>query len=837
VLYEMLAGEPPFSGPTTQAILARHRFDPVPPLRSVRPSVPPGVEGAILHALEKVPADRYTTTAQFVGALEALPAPAPGPAWWRRVAWSAGFAVAGLVIYLAIRGLVSGNAGSGAGRDTTRYAIMPFDRDSGLASFNEDQLLQDALLQWTGITVVDRPSMQEAVSRHGARLTSGDAVAIARRVGAGRYVLSQVSRVGDSLRINSAVYRATARGPPVHEGTVKVGRNLSQTGGAFSQIADRLLFGEAGPGARLDRLTGTTSRPARQAFAMGLDSVNSWNLTAADSAFNAATQYDPQYPVALLWLALVRSWNGAPFATWQSAAERAAARRERLTSRDQLLSDALLAIGRGDVGRACRLWERMTAIEPRDFAVWYGLANCLSGDRAVRRDVASPSGWAFRSSYFRATKAYQRAFQLLPAIHKALSAGSYASVRRLLLTSGSALRSGQAVPPDTLAFAAYPSWQSDTLAFVPHPERLFAGPAVVPETMVLAVRRERELFHDMATAWVSAFPESAQAMEALALSLELLGNPAALDTLRRARALATTPEERVRLAGTQVWMRVKFSLPSDSAGLRAAWILADSLLQLAAPPTARQPLLLTSLAALTGRAHLAAELSRRPEVVAEWEVPAPIVKTGGPLLAYAALGGPVDSVRALEREVDSVIDIRLVGRIQHEARMQWLGRPAALAFPHYRFRSLAKLVGGGNYLVNAEAAFLRGDTTTVRRVFADLQAARRSAPVQDLTFDALYPEAWLLGSLGDPRAAIAWLDPTLGSLSASAPQAFVNPANAGALVQAMVLRADLAEKAGDHGTAARWARAVIVLWRDADPFLQPVVRRMDRLARRTPGVR
>ena len=51
VLYEMLAGAPPFTGPTAQSIMARHAVDPVPSLRTVRTTVPAGVEVAINRAL------------------------------------------------------------------------------------------------------------------------------------------------------------------------------------------------------------------------------------------------------------------------------------------------------------------------------------------------------------------------------------------------------------------------------------------------------------------------------------------------------------------------------------------------------------------------------------------------------------------------------------------------------------------------------------------------------------------------------------------------------------------------------------------------------------------
>src|SRR5256886_2956519 len=69
VVYEMLAGTPPFTGPTAQAILARHAVDPVAPIRTVRDTVAPGVERAVLKALAKVPADRFPSAAAFAHAL------------------------------------------------------------------------------------------------------------------------------------------------------------------------------------------------------------------------------------------------------------------------------------------------------------------------------------------------------------------------------------------------------------------------------------------------------------------------------------------------------------------------------------------------------------------------------------------------------------------------------------------------------------------------------------------------------------------------------------------------------------------------------------------------
>ncbi len=69
VLYECLAGEPPFTGPSAQAIIARVLTDQPRPLRAQRRTIPPHVEAAALTALEKLPADRFATAAALGEAL------------------------------------------------------------------------------------------------------------------------------------------------------------------------------------------------------------------------------------------------------------------------------------------------------------------------------------------------------------------------------------------------------------------------------------------------------------------------------------------------------------------------------------------------------------------------------------------------------------------------------------------------------------------------------------------------------------------------------------------------------------------------------------------------
>jgi TolB-like protein len=81
VLYEMLAGEPPFTGATTQAMLVKRLTEPAPSVRGVRPSVPEAVDQAIRKALAPVAADRFSNVAQFAQPLQTMPTVAsPGAA-------------------------------------------------------------------------------------------------------------------------------------------------------------------------------------------------------------------------------------------------------------------------------------------------------------------------------------------------------------------------------------------------------------------------------------------------------------------------------------------------------------------------------------------------------------------------------------------------------------------------------------------------------------------------------------------------------------------------------------------------------------------------------------
>jgi serine/threonine-protein kinase len=141
VLYELLAGEPPYSGPTAQTVLARRLTGEVPRIRHVRPAVPEQIDHAIAKAMALLPADRYATGDEFARAL-AVPAevepPVRGSAR-RRMRTPLAAITLGLGFLLGVGvlfGWLRSHAGEEAG-SPRRVAVLPFDNlgDSADAYF------------------------------------------------------------------------------------------------------------------------------------------------------------------------------------------------------------------------------------------------------------------------------------------------------------------------------------------------------------------------------------------------------------------------------------------------------------------------------------------------------------------------------------------------------------------------------------------------------------------------------------------------------------------------------------------------------------------------------
>jgi len=162
VLYEMLTGEPPHTGRTAQAVIARVLTETPRSVRATRASVPEHVAVATRRALERLPADRWTTGAQFVEALQSPAATEPlravgsepvspvAPHWIRRLArpsilWPIAFAIAAIVTATAWRR----DRASDANSPTMRFTLVP-SRDHRFADF----IGRDMTISRDGQTIV-----------------------------------------------------------------------------------------------------------------------------------------------------------------------------------------------------------------------------------------------------------------------------------------------------------------------------------------------------------------------------------------------------------------------------------------------------------------------------------------------------------------------------------------------------------------------------------------------------------------------------------------------------------------------------------------------------------
>jgi len=126
VLYEMLAGEPPFTGPTAQSIAAKRLTDPVPAVTRVRDTVPAGVGRALTRAMAKVPADRFASATDFADALRTGLSDRSAVRPRKRFGFQ--WPIAGAAALLLLAGVFYLNRGGGPGEPAgpIPLAVLPF---------------------------------------------------------------------------------------------------------------------------------------------------------------------------------------------------------------------------------------------------------------------------------------------------------------------------------------------------------------------------------------------------------------------------------------------------------------------------------------------------------------------------------------------------------------------------------------------------------------------------------------------------------------------------------------------------------------------------------------
>jgi len=844
VLYEMITGRSPgsVSGGAAQAPAIRT-------ISSVQPAVPLEVEAAIEEAMAQRPEDRFPRAADFAKALR-LPGAGTvsGARQRRRVRrrWSAAVlsGVAAIAVFAVLPRVFASSL------DASLYVVVPFGHRGGAAPalVNGDQcelLLSQAFERWTDVRLADPLQVHDARMRRGEiPMTLDEAKRLARDLGAGMLVWGDVTEVGDSIQVTTGLYDLRAGNKRVRDYSVRIAKNGRDLQAKFRELADSILLG----GVRSENLrpgvVGTDVLAAFYAYADGRDALARWDLGSAERSFRAALASDPDYAQASLWLAHTQMWSDEPVADWRANTSRALASPDKLGASDLAIANALGLLADRRFPQACAAYRRLLTQDPADFIAWFGLGECQRRDALVAPDSTSPSKWRFRSSYRGAASAYRRALELLPSAHRAFTGIAIQRLMDLFFAETYLYRSGYAVARDTVRFGAFPSLERDTLAFTPWPVAdFFSGRGGSrPATTQAAVARNREELRKTIVTWIGAFPASADAHEALGLVLETTGEidagpsaeRSALAAVQRARGLTHDAEQALRTAVAEVRLLFKLERFGDAAAL------ADSVL--AAAPGEPGPLAarrLAGLAVLTGRPYVAAQLLRQSaplDTPMTWDglevpdAPIPVKQAGLELLAYASLGVPAESLRALKARVDQRVS-SWAGPISRERlRVAVLHVPMGLAFESLGLSDVHQADAGGDYVLEMQWAIAHGDTAAVRAELARQAGFRTRSRAGDVAMDGTYSEARMLLQLRDTAAAVALLDLSLQALPTLGTYLLDQPEQVGCAVRAMALRAELAARARDDATAARWARAVTTLWANADPPLEPSLQRMRVLA-------
>jgi eukaryotic-like serine/threonine-protein kinase len=437
VLYEMLAGQPPFTGATARAILARHALDPVPSLRSVRPTVAESLDRTVTRVLAKVPADRFATAVEFGQALTARERPprwAPSRPSARRIARVVPAALTTIVLavgaYLRWQG-----PPPAVGADPGLVAVLPF-RVAGAApalGYLREGIVDLLAVKLTGEggpRALDPrallSSWHRALHLGASDLSPDAAVKVALGLGAGRLVDGGVVGTPENLVLTASVLTVPA-------GAIRSRASVTGTADSLPALVDRLiaqlLAGESGR----TELSTLTSLPALRAYIDGQAALRAGRFKDAFRSFNHALDLDSTFALAGVGLNEAKFWDGGND-NWRGL-RLAWAGRDRLSARDRALITPWVGPN-GPNGRPPSDEEALVAVQqivaavPESPEAWYEL-----GDRFYHWGALM----GYENHLQRAAEAFRRSLDLdssyaEPLLHLfdlSAAEGDTSSVRRL----------------------------------------------------------------------------------------------------------------------------------------------------------------------------------------------------------------------------------------------------------------------------------------------------------------------------------------------------------------------------------------------------------------------
>jgi serine/threonine-protein kinase len=384
VLYEMLAGEPPYTGPTAQAIIAKRMVEPVPRIRTVREGVPEQLERAIIRALAKTPADRFGTAPEFAEALSQsasapqVPRLAGTGRHWR-------IAAAGLIAVLvggvaALR-LWSRPSGPNISPSASLMVVLPFapsGTDTALSRLGRDLVFTiSSELDGLGtIRVVDAHTVL-AQSKQGGLYSPAEGAALARRFGAGSMVHGSLVRVGADVRLDFVLLSTDSSAAPLARASVSSAPDsiVALTDSALHVLLRQIWTRGSAPTPSLETALKTRSVPALRAFLEGERDIvgGLWNSAAA--SYGRAREADPAF-----WLAYAReqyALNWSQHEQADSLTEALQRHRFELPEPERLTTEAIVLWSQDSIALALEHARRLTERYPSSWFGWLIYADQL----------------------------------------------------------------------------------------------------------------------------------------------------------------------------------------------------------------------------------------------------------------------------------------------------------------------------------------------------------------------------------------------------------------------------------------------------------------------------
>ncbi len=320
VFYEMLAGEPPFTGPSMAAIVARHLQAPVPDISIVRPAISPGLVDALSTALAKTPADRFPSAAAFSAALgQELTTPrrasravrVPARRFWSPARM--GMALAGVAVAAAAMWFGRGLLGGSDEGDPNLVLIAPFnviDREGDLQIWREGVVdVVSRNLHGAGALRTVSPTL--VVSRIRGTSDQSSVESAARALNAGLGIYGTLTRRGaDSVRLLATTVRI---------GNAEPESSIDITGPAdrMDQLCDSLtvklleaLAAAGHEGVGRPASVRTTSITALKDFLRGEQLVRAALYDSAEYYFQRASELDTAFTLAYQRRYFVRLHQG-----------------------------------------------------------------------------------------------------------------------------------------------------------------------------------------------------------------------------------------------------------------------------------------------------------------------------------------------------------------------------------------------------------------------------------------------------------------------------------------------------------------------------------------------